>query len=344
MSDISVGTPAKNYTVYFNPSTSDLTVMDVNATYYSSWCAPNCTYGNAQIQKRNLYNASQSSSYSAVNSNTFYGTSYVQQGTTVNDVVNISGFSQTMNFGDLIQVDGDYLYAGYKIDGMFGLSAGLSSNKIKSALQQVLSGLSTSVVTLHSNMTYPASDAELLFGSKALPQCNQNNWQTIAAMPPAKYQNSLFGVVNATSISSPAVLGGCDKNVTATHLVKFTDSWWSTGVSFQALQVFKKATNAVFDASAWGWAVDCTQMSNFSNVNIGLADGNTLVLTPQDYIYTNWRGKCLLDVYAAYDDDDTTNSYYSIRLGQGWLNSRCISYDSNANTISYTDALPNNGN
>jgi len=281
-----------------------------------------------------------------VNAPTFYGTSYRDLGNATSDVVNIGGLSQTMTFGDLTQVGYNYYYN--PIDGVFGLSGGNSSNKLPTALQQIASGLAQPIVTLHSNLSYYyTADAEILFGSKALPQCNQSNWQTISLMTPTRYRTSPWVPANATSISiaSPGVAGGCDNFVNATHPLQFTDNSWKTTVSVQALNVFKKASNAVFDASVYGYTVDCAQIPNLMNVNIGLADGNTLVLTPQDYTYySQWSGKCYLMVTGAYDDGDTTNSWYSIRLGQLWLNRHCVSYDINANTLSYTDALPNNGN
>jgi len=141
------------------------------------------------------------------------------------------------------------------------------------------------------------------------------------------------------------LLSALPRYVTAWHPLKITDSGWMMSVSVQALQVFRKATGAVYNTNDWAYTVDCNQMGNFSNVNIGMADGSTLVLIPQDFIYVStYSKKCYLMVYGSYDDGDPTNSLYSIRLGQQWLNRHCVSYDINANTLAYTDAVPNNGN
>jgi len=213
-------------------------------------------------------------------------------------------------------------------------------------------------VTLHMNRTYGTwdSDVEILFGSKALPQCNQSNWKTISLVKPANYADTrrfaAFSAANLTSISiaSPGVAGDCDNAVIATHDLRVVNDVWSgIVVSVQALNVFKKASGATCnDSPCHYYTVDCSQVDNALNVNLGLADGNTIVLTPRDYIlfvdFEPYLRACILNVRGLYDDGLDYNSRYSIPLGQLWLNRHCVSYDINANTLSYTDALPNNGN
>jgi len=164
-----------------------------------------------------------------------------------------------------------------------------------------------------------------------------------------KHQWAMLNTVNTTSfsIAGPGVNGPCDNSVTtASHSLKLVDSYSYMSVSVQVMNVFKKASGAVYNSSSYGdFTLDCSTVDSLPSVNIGLGDGNTLVLAPWDYIvFDPYYNVCFLNVYGYYDEDNSDYSDSDIRLGLSWLTRHCISYDINANTLSYTDALPNNGN
>jgi len=330
-------------------------LMDWNVSYAKKHCDSDCAYENRTLQRRNLYNESASSTYTAGNTWRFYGPENDDRGNFANDIINIGGLVKYMKFGDLTQVGKTFL--NNQIDGIFGLSMTNSSNYIPTVLAQIVPSLAEPVVTLHVNRSKTDyrgkfTDAEIMFGSRALPQCNQANWQTIALMKPSRYRVSTFAPANATSIyipqGSPGMSGDCDNGIDAVHPLVFSDKTEKMLVSVQALKIFQKAVGAVYNASYGHYTVDCAQVDNGANVNIALGDNNTIVMTPWDYVYKKKlygnNFQCIMDVQGAYDDGDMSNKAISIKLGQTWLNRHCISYHITNNTMSYTDALPNNGN
>jgi len=356
VANISVGNPAKNFSVMFDLWSSDLSLMDWNVSYSKKLCWSDCYSENRTLHRRNLYNTSASTTYTPGATYRFDGPMYGDdKGIYVNDLVNIGGLLKYMKFGDLTQVGKTFL--NNHIDGVMGLSMTNSTNYIPTVLSQIVTSLAEPIVTIHVNRTKTDyrgkfTDAEIMFGSKALPQCNQANWQTVALLKPSRYRVSTFAPANATSISltmgSPGISGDCDNSVTALHPLVFSDNTEKMLVSVQTLKVFQKAVGAQYNAS-WGqYTVDCDKVDSGANVNIQLADNNTIVMTPWDFVYKRKMYSntflCILDVQGAYDDGDLGNRLISIKLGQTWLNRHCISYNIANNTMSYTDALPNNGN
>jgi len=268
--------------------------------------------------------------------------------------VNMNGLKVNATFGDITRINSWFLMH-YPVDGVLGLSASNSTNSIPNFLTQLAPSLASPVMTIHFNSSYNAwydntpGDVEFMFGSKALPQCNQQNWQTIQLNPQYKYQWAMLNTVNTTSfsISNSSVNGPCDNSVaTAPHKLKIIDSYSYIAVSVQVMNVFKKASGAQFNSSYFGdFTLDCSIVSTLPRVNVGLGDGSTLVLAPWDYIvYDSYYNVCFLNAYGSYDEDNLYYSAQYVRLGLSWLTNHCISYDINANTLSYTDALPNNGN
>jgi len=358
IANVSVGTPAQNFSVKFDIWSSDLSVVDTAAAFDSAdyGCADSsasniCSSENSNIQKKNLYNTSASSTFVATKKK-FTGWEQGDTGKQVKDVFTEGTISATLNFGDLTQV-GFWLDVIPVMDGVLGLSAAKSSNKgMTNVLGQLASTLASPVVTIHinrsiaeyiNNVKYPHTDAEYLFGSNALPQCNQANWQTINLFKPF----AALAIANATGITyDGADANGCNTNIGFNNggkLILPIDSFAPLEVSVQAFEVFRQATNAKFDYKVGWYTTDCNSLGSIPNVNIGLSDGNTLALKPADYII-QYKKKCLLFVYGDYDEKDGNNDWNPLILGQSWLNNHCISYDINANTLAITDAVPNNGN
>jgi len=355
---VSVGTPAQNFSVKFDIWTSDLSVVDTTATFDSAdyGCQDSdasniCSTENSNIQKKNLFNSSASSTFVA-SKKKFNGWEQGDTGKQATDVFSEGTISSTLNFGDLTQVG---LWLDYipVMDGILGLSATKSGNKgMTNVLNQLAAGLASPVVTIHINRSssewisgvkYPHTDAEYLFGSNALPQCNQANWQTISLFKPF----AALAVTNATGITyDGADANGCNTVVgfnNGGRLLLPIDQFAPLELSVQAFESVRQATNAVFDKKMGLYTTDCSNMGNVPNVNIALSDGNVLALKPADYVI-QYKKKCLIFAYGDYDEFDGGNDWNPIVLGQGWLNNHCISYDINANTLAVTDAMPNNGN
>jgi len=176
-----------------------------------------------------------------------------------------------------------------------------------------------------------------VLGTNSLPQCNANNWKSIQLNPQSVDQYAPF-VVNATGISSSS--SGCNSRIQVNHPVWFVDGFFPLVTSYQVEELMVQASGAVFNQTS-GWYT-VPQMSNSTSVNITLVDGNVLTLSPQEYVLP-YNGINYLYVYGYYNEDDASYADYPIYVGQQWLNSRCISYNINVNTLSITDALPNNG-
>jgi hypothetical protein len=350
---VSAGTPAQNFSVMFDLWSSDMSVVDVNAVFDTEYCDSDsgCDDQNTALAAKNAYNASASST-SSTSTKKFRGSFEPgDKGTVTKDTVTIGGISTTLSFGDLTQV-GNFL-DWLPVDGTVGLSAVKSTNKISNVLTQLVPSLTSPVITIHVNRSFidnsawAASDAEIMFGSNALPQCNANNWATISLA--SKIQVEL-GNANATSVSitdTSTVNGVCNNAVTQTsHPFIVVDGFNMLHVSVQAMEVLKKATGATFNTGVKWYTVDCTQLDSIPTVSIGLSDGNSIVLSARDYVVDLSMTKynvCVLWAYGDYDEGALFYQAVPIPLGQLWLNRHCISYDISANTLSYTDALPNNG-
>jgi len=341
----------------FDLWSSDMSLVDVNATYVGDE-----DNGKKGLAAKNKYNSSDSSTSSPTN-NSFNSTFQyynTDKGNATSDIVNIGSISLTMSFGDLTKIYSDI--AIYPVDGTFGVSASYSRNNLPNTLQQLLPKLENPYVTFHLNRTrrdystWPiTTDAEILFGSQGLSEC-ASNWSTIALSQPPKSRGT-FPSANVTSISitdQSARDGPCNNALPqVNHTLFVVDYFTAYAVSYQAMEVFKKASGATYN-DTYGWfTVDCSTIDSLPSVSIGLSDGNTLVLTGRDYILhwsEDWAGSyyraCSLYAYGYYDED-THNNRWRARpfvLGQRWLNNHCISYNIKDNTLSYTDALPNNGN
>jgi len=349
--NVSVGTPAQNFSLMFDIWSSDMSLVDVSATFDTEYCDSNsgCSDETNALDLKNTYNSSASSTASTT-SKKFRGSFEPgDKGKITKDTVTIGGVTTNIQFGDLTQV-GYYLDL-LPIDGTVGISAVKSTNKIDNVLNQLVSSLSSPVFTLHVNRSlvdgsiWPNTDAEIAFGTKSLPQCNSANWATISLIKPPL---AGLGVANATSvtIASPGVDGPCNNAVVQTsHPIMVVDFFVMTQVSVQAMEVFKKASGATYNTT-WGWyTIDCTQLDTLPSVVIGLDDGNNITLTARDYTLDlmSSYGACFLFVRGTYDEGDLGNQRSPILLGQNWLNRHCVSYDISANTLSYTDAVPNNG-
>jgi len=299
IANVSVGTPAQNFSVKFDLWSSDLSVVDATATFDSadygcqdSSASNICSTENANIQKKNLYNTSASSTYTATKKK-FVGWEDGDTGKQVKDVFTEGSNSTQLTFGDLTQV-GLWLEYIPVMDGVQGLSSAKSyKNKgMTNVLGQISSTLASPVVTIHINRSvaeyiagvrYPHTDAEYLFGSNALPQCNQANWQTISLFKPF----ALLAIANATGITyDGADANGCNTNTVFNNgkLITPIDSFMPMEVSVQAFEAFRLATNAVFDYKLGWYTTDCNNLGNVPNVNIALSDGNSLSLKPADYV------------------------------------------------------------
>jgi len=337
--NITIGSPAQTFAVAFDIWDSDLVVMDANANVTNS---RNSTY---TLSKKNTFNTTASLTAQVSNGN--MTSDWRDNGVIVNDNINIGGLSLNADLGDLTTVNSWLPW--YAMDGILGLSPKPSNNTgLNNLLKQISGSLAMPVLTMHVNRSYDynsyingrfanTTDAEIVLGTNSLPQCNNNNWTPIQLNTQSVDQWAPF-IVNATSVSSS--MTGCSTLVKLNQPVWFVDFFSVMVVSYQVEELFVKASGAVFDSSS-GWYT-VPSMSNATSVNITLADGSVLTLNPQDYIVA-YSGINYLYVWGYYNEDYTNYASYPVFIGQQWLNNHCISYNINVNTLSITDALPNNG-
>jgi hypothetical protein len=340
LGNITIGSPAQTFLVAFDIWDSDLSVIDVNAVSNATWTS-NATY---YLSQKNLFNTTASLTAQLSNGN--MTNDWGDNGAIVNDNINIGGLSLNANIGDLTTLKSFLMW--YRFDGLLGLSPKPSNNTgLTNLLKQLSGSLAMPVLTMHVNRSSDynwrhgrfanTTDAEIVLGTNSLPQCDNNNWAPIQLNPQSVDQYAPF-IINATSISSK--MPGCNSFSKLNQPVWFVDYFYPMIVSYQVEELFVQASGAVFDQdSAWYTVGD---VSNATAVNITLNDGSVLTLNPQDYIvaYDNVN---YLYVYGYYNEDDDSFSDYPIFIGQQWLNNHCISYNVNVNTLSITDALPNNG-
>jgi hypothetical protein len=334
--NITIGSPAQTFAVAFDIWDSDLSVIDVNANV--TWAGNSSYY----LSKKNLFNttASQTAQVSNGNMTNDWG----DNGTIVNDNINIGGLSLNVNIGDLTSLSSWLPF--YRLDGLLGLSPKPSNNTgLTNLLKQISGSLAMPVLTMHVNRSYENrwlandTDAEIVLGTNSLPQCNNNNWTPILLNAPS-IEHPIYAPFVATATSISSSLSGCNSFVKLNQPVWFADFFYPLIISYQVEELFVKASGAVFNQTS-GWYT-VPSMTNATSVNITLADGSVLTFNPQDYIVSK-NGINNLYVWGYYNEDDTSYADYPIFIGQQWLNNHCISYNANVNTLSITDALPNNG-
>jgi len=327
---------------------SDVEVIDVSAiecdSYYNTQEQSYSIECQAIDQVKDYYNATASSTFSNL-TNEFDGYN-TQVGYVAQDNANIDGVQiNSFQFGVLNVVD--YWLDQLPLDGVLGLAPVASSNGINNVLSQLVPNLDSSVITFHikrpfgkKTATGKDSSAQIALGSNQLTQCNATGWQTYTQLNdvnsdytvsfPPPFQSS------AMTIAPQWLSGDCMNGIVAAHPVLIIDQFYPITTSFQGLQVFQKAAGAVWNAQAGYYTV--SSMASAGNVNLTLADGQALVITPKDY--TLKIGKyTYMYVLGLWDENDPGQADNYVVLGQQFLNTRCISYDINANTLSITNAL-----
>jgi hypothetical protein len=331
ITNITAGIPAQPMRVAISFWTTDLQLLAANATMH---------FGSS-LDNKNVYNASASITSSTNNAN--FSSEYYNSGVVVSDIININGLLSNVSFGSLSDVN-DQGLLNMPIDGYLGLAPATSNNNITNVLQQLAPSLDQPLMNIRIQRFYDDDEgvktsAQIGFGSAQLSQCQSNgnapklglNLAQSSGMPPTLNVSSI-------AIANANLSDTCATNMIQTaHPIMISPYYYPTLMSYQLEQLFVSASGAVFNETSGWYQVDCSQVANASPVNINLADGNTFVLQPNDYILQK-DGQCYLYTWGYYDENDSYYADWVLVLGQQWLNNHCLSYNIQDNTLTISDA------
>jgi len=326
--NVSVGTPAQTLRLGFDFYSQDLYVIGKGADVDESE-----EVGEAS---KNQYDSSASTTYTPDATNrSFSAVNHYATGVAVSDIVNLAGLSVNLTFGDISTVGS--IVSALPLDGFIGLRDTLSYNNISNVLQQLVGSLDEPVITYHTNRSYSnyndTHQAEVVFGSKSVDFC-QDDW-VISNAPANK---SVYQSKTSFRLSSiGANVGGCQSSLASNHSLVLYNYFYPLYVSYQALELFVQASGATFNTSTYGYELPCEQVANAYSVQFNVDAGQTLTITPADYII-QYNNKCSLYVSASYDEHNPRYNSYDIILGQQFLNNHCLSYNIQDQTVGLATA------
>jgi len=341
--NVTVGTPPQNLRVGFSIWHQDMYVIGDKAS-------------SSDRKGKNAYSASQSIS-SSTNNNTFRLDDPTKiTGVLVNDVVNIGGQNLNLTFGNADKLEYGSFLLETPVDAFLGLSESASTTGAPSVLQQLVGQLAQPIIVINTNRygSYEASNDdseavvnEITFGTADANGCDAATWQWNPSDKGGTYYggedwSATWGNLNATSYS--VNMGTADQpNITSpfsvSHEVYIVDWFGFPTFSRQFLKLLALASGATCtDRSCLKYTLPCENVASAKDVVIGLNNGGSLVLTPNDYIVQT-TDECYMQSNSWYDEHDQYADRQSIYLGQQYMNNHCIGYDIGKSAVGISNKI-----
>jgi hypothetical protein len=351
IANITVGTPPQTLRVALNPWGEELIVLSAEAHADDDCASVEISTGSSGISSdyhdcddgpKNTYNVSQSSTGTVTNAsiNSFNG--WVN-GILVNDIVNIGGLDLNITLGD--SEDLVWMIRAIPIDGVLGLSPSPSDNGMPNLLQQIVGQLAQPLLVLNTHRDIaaalmnskeadPTEHNELTLGTDQVDGCSSD----FSYVPLGAVGSDSEGGVNVTSVSVASASNGSANSVNTNRLAFLENYYYPISCSLQVQDLIVNATGAQMDEDSGYYATPCDQVSQGQNVNLNLASGGAITLTPAD-LHVKVDDVCYLYVVGWYDENSSLHANEELLIGQQFANNHCVAYNIADNLVGVSDKV-----
>jgi hypothetical protein len=342
--NISLGSPAQEFTVKLDFCSPNLYVLDKDAKYYSSYYYSTSSE-STDVTGKQTYDPSTTNSLLVVNAN-FSSTYAFMNGSVVSDVLQLGdSLEAAVEFQDTSLVRSYMQW--YSYDGVFGLSTVPAENASTTLLHQLQYSLDSPVYTFTPATDY--SDGQLVLGGLAPDLCQGDSWAVLAAVDTAtdtsstSYPSSSDGIIPPFSITSASTTAVGDSNGCAqrvnTPLTVYIDTNYHSPIytSYQVEELFIQASNATYNSDSYHYELTDDQMALAQPVYLNMDNGAAIQLHPEDYTSTDDYGTRYLNVYGYYNAHKTR--YSSLTLGLPFFSRHCLSKNFHTGVWSLTDRV-----
>jgi hypothetical protein len=354
IANITIGTPAQTVRVALSHFCEELIVIDANGdtdcvSAQGSSGSSDVSTGSSGISSdygdcdpKNAYNVSQSSTASVTNASLSILDGWVT-GILVNDVVNIGDLDLNITLGDSDNLE--WMISSLPIDGVLGLSASPSAAGIPNVLQQLVGQLAKPLLVLntHRNISAALEDSheadpternELTLGTDQVDGCSSDwSWN-----PLGDVGSDSEGGVSVTSVSGASASDGSANSVNVSRLAFLAHQYSPICTSLQVLDLIINATGAQLNDDVNWYVTPCDQVSQGQNVNLNLANGGAITLTPAD-LHVKLDDVCYLYVVGWYDENSSLHSNEELLIGQQFANNHCVAYNIAENLVGVSDKV-----
>lgn len=296
--NITLGTPPQAFRLLVRPQQSNMYVFGVNAD------------GLTPTITNRTYNATASSTYTAVNAN-FTPTPYYSNGTVGSDVLGAGPDLQsnvTFELVNRVSVSG--LDVGF--DGVFGLSALPDDNTGTSLLGQLQRSLDSPVYTLQMNRN--TLQGQLTLGGLAPDQCKAESWTQVER--PLDWGPTWAGygmpIFNVSGLTIANCDSGSECSVSVNMSVYFSRHWPYIDTTPEVLALFVQASNATYNASSDLYELTAQQVGAAQTVYLQLPSGGQIRMGPHDYIGLSEASHSNFSIYSV------SFSGLCLLVGSGW--------------------------
>lgn len=275
--NVTLGTPPQQFRLLFDPEMASLYIPGVGAVYYD----PSSSTHTTPITDKRLYNASASSSYTAVGAN-YTSMDPYPNGTVGSDVLQMGTLQSTVTFEIANQVRSYWKWE--KSDGVFGLSTLPDPNTGTTLLGQLQPFLDSPVYTLR--MDYNTQQGQITLGGLAPDECKPESWTQVERPLGRVSAITGFGMpifnVSGLTAKDCASCDGYGINVNMTFY--FDNSWPHTVTSPEVLALFVGASGATYNATSGLYELTAEQVGAAKSVYLQLPSGGQIRMGPDDYI------------------------------------------------------------
>jgi hypothetical protein len=333
--NISLGSPAQEFTVKFDFYSPNLYVIDRDAQYSNSYSK------NTNVTGKQTYDPSATNSLLVVNVN-FSSNYNFLNGSVVSDLLTVGdSLEAAVMFMDTTLVK-SYM-KNYPYDGTFGLSSVPAKGRSTTLLDQLQYSFDSPAVTLSLDSCFGTDNCtgQLTLGGLASDICQGNSWAELTAPVNTSSPSApVLPVFNVTGASTMAVgdSNGCAQRVDIPLTVYASINTGTVYTSYQVHELFVQASNATFNRTSRHYELTDDQVADAQPVNLHMDNGAAIHLFPEDYTRTDaTTGKRILNVYGYYNAHEYGHS--SLTLSLSFLSHHCLSKNFHTGVWSITDRV-----